>query len=73
MIANLFVSDFSEVDNRTILDKGFVKTSSAPIDGMGCLDFDEDLAHQEDLIMKKQVKYYTKSTVDKQLHELWVQ
>ena len=40
------------------------------LDGMGCLDFDEELAHQEDLIMKKQVKYYTKATVDKQLHEL---
>ena len=40
------------------------------LDGMGCLEFDEDLAHQEDLILKKQVKYYSKATTDKQLHEL---
>ena len=40
------------------------------LDGMGCLEFDEDLANQEDMILKKQVKYYSKVTTEKQLHEL---
>ena len=40
------------------------------LDGMGCLEFDEDLAQQEDLILKKQVKYYNKANPDRQLHEL---
>ena len=38
------------------------------LDGMGCLEFDEDLAQQEDLILKKQVKYYNKANSDRQLH-----
>ena len=42
------------------------------LDGMGCLEFDEDLAQQEDLILKKQVKYYNKANSDRQLHELWM-
>ena len=34
------------------------------LEGMGCLEFDEVLAHQEDLILKKQIKHYNKSQVE---------
>ena len=34
------------------------------LEGMGCLEFDEFLAHQEDLILKKQIKHYNKSQVE---------
>ena len=31
------------------------------LDGMGCLEFDEAFANQEDLVLKKQIKHYNKS------------
>jgi hypothetical protein len=41
------------------------------LEGMGCLQYDEALAYQEDLILKKQIKCYSNNTSDnEQLHEL---
>ena len=42
------------------------------LDGMGCIEFDEVLAHQEDLILRKQIKHYNNRTVadNHALHEL---
>ena len=41
------------------------------LEGMGSLEYDEALAHQEELILNKQIKHYNNHTSDNnQLHEL---
>ena len=40
------------------------------LEGMGSLQYDEELAYQEDLILKKQIKCYSNTSENEHIHEL---